>query len=312
MKVGLVVPQFGINATKENIIRFVQIAEKEGFESLWVYDRMLYSLNPLQPYPVTPNKREWPEHFKNNLDPLTTLSFIAANTTTIKLGTCIIDMLFHNPVILAKEFTTIDILSEGRIICGFGIGWSKDEYLAANIPYEKRGERANEILEAMKKVWTDDVVEFNGEFYKIPKSIINPKPIQKPHPKILLGGFSQNTFERMVKYGNGYLGALAGSFEYFYNSIQMFNDSIEKNSIARRKDFDLTILTYPHLIKSSTSEKNSNRSPLTGETIDEIGSDLSMLKNSGVDRVILAVNAEKGYDVNQTMEFVKELKKFCQ
>ncbi|MDF2738422.1 MAG: fgd1, partial [Nitrososphaeraceae archaeon] len=154
--------------------------------------------------------------------------------------------------------------------------------------------------------------EFNGEFYKIPKSIINPKPIQKPHPKILLGGFSQNTFERMVKYGNGYLGALAGSFEYFYNSIQMFNDSIEKNSIARRKDFDLTILTYPHLIKSSTSEKNSNRSPLTGETIDEIGSDLSMLKNSGVDRVILAVNAEKGYDVNQTMEFVKELKKFCQ
>jgi probable F420-dependent oxidoreductase len=311
MKVGLVVPQFGINATKENLIRFVQIAEKEGFESLWVYDRMLYSLNPQQPYPGTPNKREWPEYFKNNLDPLTTLSFIAANTTTIKVGTCIIDMLFHNPVTLAKEFTTIDILSEGRTICGFGIGWSKDEYLAANIPYEKRGERANEILQAMKKVWTEEIVEFNGEFYKIPKSIINPKPIQKPHPKILLGGFSQNTFERMVKYGDGYLGALAGSFEYFHNSIQMFNDSIEKSSRAR-KDFDLTILTYPHLLKNSSTEKNSNRSPLTGETIDEIGSDLSMLKNSGVDRVILAVNAEKDYDVNQTMEFVKQLRKFCQ
>jgi probable F420-dependent oxidoreductase len=311
MKVGLVVPQFGINATKENLINFVQTAEKEGFESLWVYDRMLYSSNPQQSYPGTPNKREWPEHFKNNLDPLTTLAFIAANTTKVKLGTCIIDMLFHNPITLAKEFTAIDILSEGRTICGFGIGWSKDEYLAANIPYEKRGERANEILEAMKKVWTDDIVEFNGEFYKIPKSIINPKPIQKPHPKILLGGFSPKTFERMIKYGDGYLGALAGSFEYFHNSIKMFNESIEKSARAR-KDFDLTILTYPQLVKSSSSEKNSNRSPMTGKTIEEIGSDLYTLKSSGVDRVILAINAEKGYDVNETIEFVKELRKFCQ
>ena len=310
MKVGLVVPQFGINATKENLINFIQTAEKEGFESLWVYDRMLYASNPQQPYPGTPNKSEWPEHFKNNLDPLTTLAFIAANTTKTNLGTCIIDMLFHNPITLAKEFTAIDILSEGRTICGFGIGWSKDEYLAANIPYEKRGERANEILQAMKKVWTDDIVEFNGDFYKIPKSIINPKPIQKPHPKILLGGFSPKTFERMVKYGDGHIGALAGSFEYFHNSIKMFNESIEKSSRAR-KDFDLTILTYPHLMKNSISEENGNRSPMTGGTIDEIGSDLSLLKSSGVDRVILAINAEKGYDANQTIGFVKELRKFC-
>ncbi|HEY6588373.1 MAG TPA: TIGR03619 family F420-dependent LLM class oxidoreductase [Nitrososphaeraceae archaeon] len=307
---GLVVPQFGINATKENLINFIQLAEKEGFESLWVYDRMLYAINPQQPYPGTPNKREWPEYFKNNLDPLTTLSFIAANTTKVNLGTCIIDMLFHNPITLAKEFTTIDILSEGRTICGFGIGWSKEEYLAGNIPYEKRGERANEILEVLKKVWTDDVVEFNGEFYKIPKSIINPKPIQKPHPKILLGGFSPKTFERMIKYGDGYIGALAGPFEYFHNSIKMFNESLEKSSRAR-KDFDLTILAYPHLIKSGSSETNIDRSSMTGETIDEIGSDLSLLKNSGVDRVILAMDAENDYDVNETIEFAKALRKFC-
>lgn len=312
MKVGLVVPQFGVNATKDNLISFIQIAEKEDFESLWVYDRMLSPVNPQQPYPGTPDKNEWPEYFKNNLDPLTTLSVIAANTTKVNLGTCIIDILFHNPITLAKEFTTIDILSEGRVICGFGIGWSKEEYLAANIPYEKRGERANEILEAMKKIWTDDIVEFNGEFYKIPKSIINPKPIQKPYPKILLGGFSPKTFERMVKYGDGYIGALAGSIEYFHNTIKMFNEYIEKSSRAR-KDFDLTILTYPHLEKNSSSEnKKMNRSPMTGKTIDEIGSDLSLLKNSGVDRVILAVNAGKDYDVNETMEFVKELRKFCQ
>lgn len=307
MKVGLVVPQFGINATKENLINFVQIAEKEGFESLWVYDRMFYPLNPQQPYPGTPNKREWPEYFQNVLDPLTTLAFIAANTTKANLGTCIIDMIFHNPITLAKEFTTIDILSQGRMICGLGIGWSKDEYLAANIPYEKRGERANEILQAMKKIWTDDSVEFSGNFYKIPKSIINPKPVQRPHPKILLGGFSPKTYERMVKYADGYIGALAGSFEYFNNSVKMFNDSIEKSSKSR-KDFDLTILTYPYLF---TSSSENDRAPMCG-TIDEIGSDLSKLKSFGVDRVILAINAEENYDVNKTIELVKELKKFCQ
>ena len=309
MKVGLVVPQFGINATKENLINFVQIAEREGFESLWVYDRMLYAVTPQQGYGGTPDKKESPEYFKNSLDPLTTLAFIAANTTKVNLGTCIIDMVFHNPVTLAKEFTTIDILSEGRTICGFGIGWSKDEYLAANIPYEKRGERANEILQTMKKVWTDDIIKFNGDFYKIPKSIIGPKPVQRPHPKILLGGFSPKTFERIIKYGDGYIGALVGSFEYFDNSIKMFNDSIEKSS-RTRKAFDLTILTYPYLMKSNSSE--GDRAPMSGGTIEEIGSDLSMLKSSGVDRVILAVNAEKDYDVNETIEFVKELRKFCQ
>jgi probable F420-dependent oxidoreductase len=317
MKVGLVVPQFGVNSTKENLITFIHLAEREGFESLWVYDRMLYAINPQQGYGGTPDKKEWPEYFKNVLDPLTTLAFIAANTSKVNLGTCIIDMVFHNPITLAKEFTTIDILSEGRTICGLGIGWSKDEYLAANIPYEKRGERANEILQAMKKVWTDDIVEFNGDFYKVPKSIIGPKPIQKPHPKILLGGFSPKTFERIIKYGDGYIGVFIGSFEYFANSLKMFNDAIKKNSKRTiRSDFDLTILTYPYLFTSSSendhNNNNNNRPPMTGRTIDEIGSDLSKLKSFGVDRVILAVNAEENYDVNKTMEFVKELRKFCQ
>jgi len=310
MKVGLLIPQAGINATRENLLQFIKIAEKENFESLWVYDRMLYVINPKQPYPLTPEKRDWPEYFKNVLDPMTALAFIAANTSRIKLGTCIIDMIFHNPITLAKEFTTIDILSEGRIVCGFGIGWSQDEYIAANIPYQKRGDRANEMLEAMKKIWTDDTVEFQGEYYTIPKSIIGPKPVQKPHPKILLGGFSPKTFERMSRYGDGHIGVLAGSFEYFDNSIKMFNASIEKSS-RDRKNFDLTVLTYPYLLKSAGPNKINSRFPMTGQTIDDIGSDLSRLDGSGVDRVILAINTENDYDVDETIEFVKDLRKFC-
>jgi hypothetical protein len=105
-----------------------------------------------------------------------------------------------------------------------------------------------------------------------------------------------------------YIGALAGHFEYVHNSIKMFNESIEKSS-RPRKDFDLTILTYPYLVKSNSFK--GDKAPMTGRTIDEIGSDLSILKNSGIDRVILALNAEQGYDVNETIEFVKELRTFC-
>jgi probable F420-dependent oxidoreductase len=306
MKVGLLVPQLGGNSTRENLLTFIHLTEKEQFESLWVYDRMLYPINPQQPYPGTPNERDWPENFKNVLDPLTTLAFIASNTTKVKLGTCIIDMLFHNPITLAKEFAAIDLLSEGRVICGLGIGWSKDEYIAANIPYQRRGERANEFLKTLKMIWSDEIVEVNGDFYKIPRSIIGPKPIQKPNPKILLGGFSPNTFDRMSEFGDGYIGVLFGSFEYFDKSIKMFNKAIERNSKSR-KDFDLTILTYPHLIKT---QSENTRSPMTG-TIDEIGSDLTMLKEYGVDRTIIAVDTERDYNANENIEFIKELKKFC-
>ena len=110
----------------------------------------------------------------------------------------------------------------------------------------------------------------------------------------------------MVKYGDGYIGTLAGSYEYFENSIKMFNDSIKK-STRERKDFDLTILTFPYIL---TRSSENERTPMNG-TIEEIGSDLTKLKSFGVDRVILAVNAEKNYDVNETIEFVKELRKFC-
>jgi len=305
MKIGVSVPQFGINSTKENLLQFIQCAEKANFESLWVIDRMLYPINPKQPYPGTPNKKKWPRVCQNILDPLSTLSFIAANTSKLLLGTAVIDVLFHNPVNLGKTFATIDLLSEGRLICGVGIGWSEDEYLAANIPYQKRGERANEFLSAMRKVWTENEVEFNGKYYKIPKSIINPKPFQKPHPRILLGGFKAQTFERMITLGNGYLGALIGTFEDFQQTVKMFHSTIEKNK-KTRNEFDLTFLTFPFLTEKSIGDK---RNPMTG-TIDEIGSDLSKMKDIGVDRVILAINSGEGYDVDNTINLVKELRDF--
>jgi probable F420-dependent oxidoreductase len=199
MKIGIVLPQTGQQATRDNVIELAQKSEKEGFDSLWVFDRLVWPLEPQTSYRGTADGT-LPDDMQNVFDPLETLTFVAANTRKIALGTCVIDMLFHNPVILARRFATLDVLSEGRVICGLGIGWSKDEYQASNIPFEHRGKRANEFVQTIKKIWTDDIVEFKGEFYNIPPSKIGPKPIQKPYIPIYLGGYNPKIFSRIVKY----------------------------------------------------------------------------------------------------------------
>jgi alkanesulfonate monooxygenase SsuD/methylene tetrahydromethanopterin reductase-like flavin-dependent oxidoreductase (luciferase family) len=178
MKVGMVLPEARQQATRENIVQAAKQAEAERVDTLWVWERLLCPINPHTPYPNTPDG-SFPIEFQNVLDTLETLTFVAANTNRIILGTSVMDMLFHNPVVLARRFATLDILSEGRAVAGFGIGWLKDEYQASNIPLNDRGKRADEYIQLIKKIWTDDIVEFKGKYYSIPASKIGPKPFQK-------------------------------------------------------------------------------------------------------------------------------------
>src|SRR5688572_17165602 len=157
MQIGLRLPQTGRNhASKGSIVCLAKQAENAGFNSLWVLERLLWPITPQSPYPGT-NDGMFPEDWQYIFDPLETLTFVAANTSKIALGTSVIDMLFHNPVILARRFATLDVFSDGRSICGLGIGWSKDEYQSANIPFNNKGKRADEFIQTLKKIWTEDV-----------------------------------------------------------------------------------------------------------------------------------------------------------
>ena len=128
----------------------------------------------------------FPLSIKTLLDPLTTLTYVAIVTERISLGTSVIDMFFQNPAVLGRRFATLDILSNGRAIAGLGIGWSRDEYDVSGIPYKNRGARADEYLQSLRRMWTNDVVEFKGRFYNIPALKIGPKPFQKPHPHFII------------------------------------------------------------------------------------------------------------------------------
>src|SRR5919202_1484211 len=276
MKIGIVLPEAGQQATRENVIQAAKEAEKEGFDSLWTWERLLAPLKPQTPYPLTPDG-SLPEEFQNVFDTLETLTYVAANTKKIALGTSIIDMLFHNPIVLARRFATLDILSEGRAICGLGIGWLKDEYQASNIALKDRGKRADEYIQVIKKIMTDDVVEFKGDFYNIPASKIGPKPIQKPHPPVYLGGWSSKTFPRIVNNdANGWLASMGvgiESLEYLQNNIRMLKDEASRAN-KHKNNFRVFILTYPQT--NITPSKTHERIPLTG-TVDQIGDDIQKI-----------------------------------
>jgi probable F420-dependent oxidoreductase len=315
MKVGMLLPSAGEQATRENITQAAIQAEGERFDSLWVWERLISPLKPQTPYPLTPDG-SFPIEFQSLFEPLETLTFVAAKTNKIALGTSIIDMLFHNPVVLARRFATLDILSEGRAIAGLGIGWLKDEYQISNIPLENRGKRADEYIQLLKKIWTEDVVEFNGKHYSIPRSKIGPKPHQKPHPPIYMGAFSPKAFGRAVKYADGWIGMIAGTLDDFENAVNTIRDMAikEKEIEANRKDtngFKVILLTYPKVAEDSSRNKEVERPPMNG-TVDEIGNDLRRIKGMGVEHIIFGYSfLPIGRSVDKMIDTTKQLSGFC-
>jgi probable F420-dependent oxidoreductase len=273
----------------------------------------LWPLKPKTPYVATPDG-SLPIEYQNVLDPLETLTYLAGNTEQISLGTCLIDMLFHNPVVLARRFATLDVLSHGRAIVGLGIGWSKDEYEVSGVPFKHRGERANEFLQLLKRIWTDEVVEFKGQFYSIPASKIGPKPVQKPHPLILLGGFSPNTFSRIVNYADGWIPVAGfGPLEQLEQAINGLREGARKANKDPSK-IRVFVLTYPNVLdssSSSTSFSEQQRLPMTGTT-DQIGGDIDQIKAMDVDHIIFGhAFSPIGKNMKKMIEITKQLARFA-
>ena len=196
MRFGFALPQLGSAIGPEGLVSVAKRAEDLGFDSVWVLDRILWPVNPKAPYPI--GDGSLPVQYKNVLDPLETLTFAAAHTRRVALGTSVLNLPWYNPVLLARRLTTVDVLSAGRLRVGFGIGWSPDEYEAAGVTWEERGKRADELLQALKQIWTTDPVEFHGQYYRIPKSVIGPKPVQKPHPPIYMAAYTPSAMRRVA------------------------------------------------------------------------------------------------------------------
>ena len=205
IELGFGVPTGGTWATPEALVAVARRAESLGYHSVWTFQRLLYAERPRNQYYGAPGGT-WPDAFRSTLDPIAALTFVAAHTRRVRLGVSVLIMPFYAPVVLAKQLATLDVLSAGRVTVGLGTGWSLDEFDAVGAATSERGARADEFVRCLKAVWGDDPVVFEGRFYRVPVSRIAPKPIQKPHPPVLIGGYSDGAFRRAVTLGDGYTG----------------------------------------------------------------------------------------------------------
>jgi probable F420-dependent oxidoreductase len=205
MRLGFGLPVAGGWATPENMMAVAREAESLGYHSLWTVQRILYPSAPRNEYAGSPGG-PWPAYFESVADGPVALGYVAAATSRIRLGTAVVNLPYYSPVVLAKQLATLDVVSGGRLTVGAGLGWSEDEYVAAGVPFRRRGRRMDECLRCLKLVWTEELVEFRGEFYAIPASRIDPKPVQRPHPPLLVGGYSAAALRRAVSLADGYIG----------------------------------------------------------------------------------------------------------
>ena len=199
MNIGLSIPRL---PDAEGIRRFVQRAEELGFESVLAGDHILLPTGGTNQYPYTADgsfARPADEPF---LETMTTLGYMAACTSTIKLGSTVVILPYRNPLVQAKMFASLDVLSNGRMICGVGVGWLEKEFNTLGVPYNERGAMSDEYLEIFRTLWTQADPEFHGRYFDIEGIQFYPKPVQQPHIPIWVGGHSRPALRRVARYGD--------------------------------------------------------------------------------------------------------------
>jgi probable F420-dependent oxidoreductase len=179
-------------ASPENLVNVARRSEELGFDSLWVTDHV-----------VVPEPHR--EMFGTTVyDPLSVLAFLAAHTQTVQLGTAVLVIPYRNPVVVAKQLATIDNLSGGRLVFGTGAGWAGEEFAALGVPYEERGPITDEYLRVILELWTADTPRFHGRYVTIEDVHAEPRPLQRPHPPLLIGGYGKRAIRRAVAIGQGW------------------------------------------------------------------------------------------------------------
>jgi len=207
---GVRVPNSGPLAAKDNLVKAAQEAERLGFDTVWVHDHVVWS-SEMHKHHISSGAHEAirEDQDANFYESLTTLAYLAAETKSIKLGVACLVMPCRNPVYAAKQTATLDWLCNGRLIVGVGLGSKatreSDEFGVFGVPYDKRGDRTDEYIEAMKAIWTQPIASYQGKFIGFKNAEIYPKPMQKPHPPVWIGGWMKLAAKRAGKYGEGWI-----------------------------------------------------------------------------------------------------------
>ncbi len=282
MNFGIVLPTFGPGASRLAIIDTALAAERLGFDSVWVTDHL-----------ALPQADA--ERFGRIFEALTTLSYLAASTSRVRLGISTLVLPQRNPVEVAKEVATIDALSGGRVIFTAGIGWSEGEYDNLGQDFKNRGRRMDEALKVLRTIWRGGTtVSFQGEFYRFTQAVISPPPVQAGGPPLWVAGNSPAALMRAVYYADGWHPTSLGA------------EKIAEQLSAVRPLLGGRPFTVCSRLHVNITEESTGK-PLSG-TPEQIREQLHAYKQAGVDYVILYFDSESAGERERGMQtFQKEI-----
>jgi probable F420-dependent oxidoreductase len=282
MEIGLTLPQLGGHVTRAGLQGFCESAEELGFGSLWVQEHLFYVLNPVSGYSARPGLAV-PDAYRSVLGALETLTAAAAWTTRPMLGTSILVAGLHRPVALAQQLSTIDVISDGRVIAGFSVGWSDEEHQVMDVDPRTRGARCDELIAALKACWGPDPVSFEGRFFAIPEAEVKPKPVQQPRPRLLSGMRSPAGLRRTAEQFDIWNPA-SGTLE---QHLELFAE------LGRMRPAELAPLElYRRLFTTPPVEVGNLRTA----SVDELCAEVARSREAGVAAIIIDTNFDPALD----------------
>lgn len=292
MQYGFTLPGRGLFATPDNLVTIAQRGESLGYSFLSVGDHIVVPKHINSPYPYT-ETGEFPGSASGEAkEQLTTLAFLAGQTQTIQLVTSVIIVPHRNPLVAAKALATLDVLSKGRLVVGIGVGWMREEFEALELPpFEERGAVTDEYLQVFKELWTSDNPTFEGKYCRFSDIHFLPKPVQRPHPPIWVGGESRRALRRTARFANGWypIGTNPqfpmGSPDLLEVALGRLGSYVEAEGRAL-SEIDIIYRTHAYDLKSQAAGSASERPPFHGSA-DEIADDVRRYASMGVTHLVL-------------------------
>lgn len=283
MHLGFAVPQAGSWATPENMVATAVRAEELGYHSLWTFQRLLYPADPA----TSAQPERWAPVYRSVHDPVVTLAFLAAHTSRVRLGVAVLNMPWFSPLLLAKQATTLDVVSGGRIDLGLGLGWATEEYAATAAPTDHRGARGEEFVTELRAIWTQDVVDHGGRFHELRGARVEPRPVQRPHPPILLGGSVAAALRRAGRVADGWISSSGQDL----SSIGAALDTVRAGAVEAGRDPSALRFVTRGVVRyrPGAAGGSGGRRILSGSW-DEIRTDLAGLADAGVTETFLDLN----------------------
>ena len=288
MRIGVSLPNVGLDHGKETLLPVAQAAERLGFDSVWVAHHVVLPYERASQYPYQRSGTEvamspgmqW-------LDPIVTLSMIAGVTERVRLGTSVFVLPYRDPVTLASELAALDVLSEGRLVFGVGVGWMREEFEAIGVPPEQRGARTDEHLAALKTLWTQDPATFEGRFTSFSNIVLATTPRTQGGPPVWVGGNTEPALRRALRHGSGWHG-----FEVFPEEVPQLRERLAALGDELGRDPGELELSVVRGLMPPGREQESfiPERRMLGGSAEQIVDELGRYHEAGVEMVLIQVS----------------------